>query len=213
MGDAMPITNPLLLRYFDRRLDTTADLFAVDRVPRHPIVVFDRPSQPPERVVIASDPYVSFVYIHCHEHFSCARYELAHEAVHEVLAREKTVLDWVQEMFAEYVALLAIRELGLELDLPETVGYGETQARRHVENAALLPLADLRAADLSIGYPAHIYARAFVTAYRLIGKIGWNRLKLLGSMFVDGKHDLDGWLESLDSDERDAALCVLEETA
>jgi len=70
------------------------------------------------------------------------------------------MFDWVQEMLAEYVALLSVRELGQKLDLAGTSGYAETQGQKHRDRAAQLPLSELVAADLSAEYPNHTYARA-----------------------------------------------------
>lgn len=200
---------PQLRAYFDRRLIATADLFAVQPVSEHPIALMVRPGASPERIVVSAQPFVTLVYIHCQEHFSCARYELAHEAVHEVLAREQTIFDWVQEMFAEYVAVQAVEELGLEIGLPETVEYAQERAHQHREGAARLSLSELQAADLSVSYPKGTYSRGFVTASSLVEEIGWERLRPLGAMIVEGHHDLDGWLESLDPDERRRAQRVL----
>ena len=206
------ITDPELLAYFEQRVALTSELFGLKPPAEHPVVLFERPARQPERVVVCAEPFVSFIYIHEQNHFSCARYELAHEAVHEALARERTIFDWVQEMFAEYVALLAVRELGLALGLPGTVEYGEDRERQHRENATLLPLRDLRAADMSVAYPDHSYARAFVTACELVDAIGWNRLQPLGTMLKGDQHNLNGWLENLGDEEGIAARNVLDAT-
>lgn len=173
-----------------------------------------RPGGPPERTPLASSPSGCLIYIASPEHFSCARYELAHEATHETLSHGATTLHWVQEMFAEYIALKAVHEL--EKSAPERFAgqyeaYAQNREDQHRRNASRLPLRTLRQADLAVEYPDCTYARAFVTAEELVDAIGWDALSPLGAMFdAAHKHDIGAWLASLDPEPREAARLILD---
>lgn len=211
-----PINSPELLAYFRQRLQRTAEDFALPPVSPEPLVLIERPGGPPERRPLASSPPGCLIFIASPNHFSCARYELAHEATHETLSHGTTTLDWVQEMFAEYIALKAVHELE-ESTPKEFAGqygaYAKAREEEHRRNAPCLPLQTLRKTDLAVEYPDCTYARAFVTAEGLVDAIGWDALSSLGSMFnAAHKHDIAAWLRSLNSGPREAATLILDAT-
>jgi hypothetical protein len=83
------------------------------------------------------------------------------------------------------------------------------QAKKQWDRAAQLPLSELVAADLAAKYPEPTYARAYVTARELVDRIGWDQLRVLGSMVSEGKHDVAAWLNYLNPAERQDAQDIL----
>lgn len=197
------VTDPELLAFMEQRIERTSEEFGIDpaRFPR-PTLLLWRPNGPPETRRLPGGACLIFLK-HIHD-WHRARFQLAHEVTHGVLSPyEEPVHDWVQEMFATHIANRAMRELGQHW-------YADRDESNAWEEAKLLSLDAMRTLDLKPVYPEGLYGRAYVTGLELIDQIGWERLKLLGSMLDEtGRHDIPAWLDALEPHEREAASRVL----
>jgi hypothetical protein len=131
-----------------------------------------------------------------------ARYQISHEVVHGVLSPCAPVFDWVQEMFATYIAVKAMEE----------AGHWEYAAE---EKASLQAEADQlefeSVQDLSLPYPEGTHALTFQIGCRLVEAVGWERLKQLGTMIDEqrARHDLGRWVGYLDRSDREVVTRIL----
>lgn len=131
-----------------------------------------------------------------------ARYQISHEVVHGVLSPQTPIFDWVQEMFATYIAVKAMEE----------AGHWEYAAG---EKASLQAKADQlefeSVQNLSLPYPEGTYALAFQIGCHLVEAVGWECLKQLGTMIDEQgvRHDLGRWVGDLDRSEREVVTRIL----
>jgi hypothetical protein len=131
-----------------------------------------------------------------------ARYQISHEVVHGVLSPRAPIFDWVQEMFATYIAVRAMEE----------AGHWEYAAE---EKASLQAEADQfgfeSVQDLSLPYPEGTHALTFQIGCRLVEAVGWERLKQLGTMIDEqrARHDLGRWVGDLDRSDREVVTRIL----
>lgn len=198
-----PVQDPELLGYLEHRIARTAEEFGVDpdAFPR-PVLIVERPDGSPETRRFEGGACLIFITTTSDWHR--ARYQIAHEVVHNVLSPTvEPVFDWVQEMFAVHVAVRAMRELG------EYRYVGRSEAGLW-EAARLMSREQMLNLDLRPPYPEGIYGQAFVTGCELIDQVGWERLKLLGTqMDESGRHDIAAWLKLLDERERESVGRVM----
>lgn len=131
-----------------------------------------------------------------------ARYQISHEVVHGVLSPHAPVFDWVQEMFAVYIAVKAMEEAG------HWEYAADEKASLQVE-ADQLQFESIQ--NLSLPYPEGTHALAFRTGCRLVEAVGWERLKQLGTMIDEQSagHDLRRWVSDLDRSDREVVLRIL----
>jgi len=131
-----------------------------------------------------------------------ARYQISHEVVHGALSPQAPIFDWVQEMFATYIAVRALEESG-------HWDYAAGEKESFLAKADQLEFESVQ--NLALPYPEGTHALAFGIGCRLVDAVGWERLKQLGTMIDErrAKHDLGRWVDSLDPDEREAVTKIL----
>jgi len=131
-----------------------------------------------------------------------ARYQISHEVVHGVLSPKVPIFDWVQEMFATYVAVRAMEEAG-------HWEYAADEKARLLAGADQLEFESVQ--NLTFPFPEGTHELAFRIGCRLVEVVGWESLKQLGTMIDEQstKHDLGRWVDGLDPDDREAVTRIL----
>jgi hypothetical protein len=199
------IKDPAFLAFLEHRIQRTAEDFDLD--PAHfprPVILIWRPDGPPMCVPLPTAPPGCLIFIQHMEDWWRARYQLSHEVVHALLCPDRAAFDWVQEMLATYIAVKAMHELG-EYD------YAIREEARLKQLSEEMPIQRVRELDLTEDYPPSVYGRVFMVASELEEAVGWEQLKRLGRMFDEqGKHNLFGWLDSLEEQERVVSARILE---
>lgn len=200
------ITDPELLDFFNLRVKRTADEFGLDREGWPSQTVLHWRDGPPGRSIIPGDTSGCLIHLSEGADWHQARYQLAHEVTHCVLCPDHRPFEWVQEMFAIYVSIQALFELG------ETE-YGQAALDQLFEEARDMRLTtqEMCEADLASGYPSGLYQTAFSVGAELMQSVGWRILKRLGCLFdARGKHDIPAWMAGLNQGEREAVRAILE---
>jgi hypothetical protein len=195
-----PLTDERLVGFTEQRILRTAQEFGLDpqSFPR-PVLMVRRSEG--TQCHYLNPGFIIFVTAG-EDRPQQARYQISHEVVHGVLSPHGPIFDWVQEMFATYIAVKAMEE----------AGHWEYAAD---EKASLLAKADQleleTVQNLTLPFPEGTHALAFQIGCRLKEAVGWERLKQLGTMIDEqgAKHDLERWVGGLDPDGRDAVKRIL----
>jgi hypothetical protein len=121
------------------------------------------------------------------------RLQIGHEMFHRVCSRGR-IFHWTHEMLACLVSVRLLRRLGMD-------EYAERRESEWREEARLLPLPDMLAADLwTLGvYPPGYYGRAFVTGEAVVAAAGWEATRRLARSVLPGglTPDVEGWIARL----------------
>lgn len=199
-----PLTDERLVGFMEQRILRTAQEFGLDpqSFPR-PVSLVRRPEgtqchylQPGFVILVTAGE----------DRPQQARYQISHEVVHGVLSPHMPIFDWVQEMFATYIAVKAMEE----------AGHWEYAAD---EKASLLTKSDQlefeEVQNLTLPYPQGTHALVFQIGCRLVEAVGWECLKQLGTMIDEqgARHDLGRWVGGLDRNDHEAVTRILADSA
>jgi hypothetical protein len=194
-----------LLEFADHRLRRTAEEFDLDREGWPSQFMLYWHAGRSGRRIIPGDPPGCLIYLQEGADWHQAHYLLGHEITHAVLLPDRTAFDWVQEMFAQHCSIRGLLELGEQAYAKLAIDQLHKEAANSELTTEAMLVLDLEAEDVP-----GIYPKSFEVGAELIEAVSWAKMKPLARMFNEqGKHDVPGWVNSLDPEDQKAAEGVL----